>query len=271
MLISTHRNLDIAAPMASPRNTPQNKTTGKPFKGIRRHLQDGEVVIMDLPISGVSVLVPGGIKIIWIAVLIYASYHWRAIYDFLMPQFRNLLTGPEAFAALDQVWEEYEFVFSIALFGVIIAAISIVWKILRRALGISTQAAKDSILLPLTAMRDLFFFESVITNNRIVTRSGVLRKDQDDRGFESIKSTRISKSVVGNIFDYGNLHITDRLGHSFTLRQVSNPEDVAKKLSDYFGRVRPRHNTGDPIDITHRGHDQAISSDPQDSIEHLDR
>lgn len=226
---------------------------------------------MDLPISGVSVLVPGGIKIIWIAVLIYASYHWRAIYDFLMPQFRNLLTGPEAFAALDQVWEEYEFVFSIALFGVIIAAISIVWKILRRALGISTQAAKDSILLPLTAMRDLFFFESVITNNRIVTRSGVLRKDQDDRGFESIKSTRISKSVVGNIFDYGNLHITDRLGHSFTLRQVSNPEDVAKKLSDYFGRVRPRHNTGDPIDITHRGHDQAISSDPQDSIEHLDR
>ncbi len=226
---------------------------------------------MDLPISGVSVLVPGVIKIIWIAALIYASYHWRAIYDFLMPQFRNLLTGPEAFAALDQVWEEYEFVFSIALFGVIIAAISIVWKILRRALGISTQAAKDSILLPLTAIRDLFFFERVITNNRIVTRSGVLRKDQDDRGFESIKSTRISKSVVGNIFDYGNLHITDRLGHGFTLRQVSNPEDVAKKLSDYFGRVRPSHNTGDPIDITHRGTEQAIETNRQDSIEHLDR
>ena len=100
----------------------------KPFKGIRRHLHDGEVVIMDLPISPVSILVPGLIKIIWIAVLIYASYHWRAIYDFLMPQARALLTGPEAFAALDRVWEEYEFVFSIALFGVFIALISIIWK-----------------------------------------------------------------------------------------------------------------------------------------------
>lgn len=238
----------------------KNDTTveSKPFKGIRRHLHDGEVVIMDLPISPVSILVPGLIKIIWIAVLIYASYHWRAIYDFLMPQARALLTGPEAFAILDRVWEEYEFVFSIALFGVIIALISIVWKLLKRALGVSTRAARDSILLPLTAIRDLFFFERVITNNRIVTRSGVLRKDQDDRGFESIKSTQISKSVIGNIFDYGDLHVTDRLGHSFTLRQVTAPETVAKELSDFFGRVRPDNRQGEPIDITHRAREEAI-------------
>ncbi|WP_430472866.1 PH domain-containing protein [Thalassospira lucentensis] len=244
----------------------QDDSTGKPFKGIRRHLQDGEVVIMDLPISPVSVLIPGLIKIIWIAALIYASYHWREIYDFLMPEFKSLLTGPEAFAALDQIWEEYEFVFSIALIGVILAALSIIWKVLHRALGVSTRAAKDSILLPLTAIRDLFFFERVITNNRIVTRSGVLRKDQDDRGFESIKSTKISKSVIGNIFDYGNLHITDRLGHSFTLHQVSQPEDVAKKLSDFFGRVHPRQNTGDPVDITHRGHDALLENTQTNSL-----
>ena len=236
----------------------QDDQNGKPFKGIRRHLHDGEVVIMDLPISPVSILIPGAIKIIWIAALIYASYHWREIYDFLMPQFKSFLTGPEAFAALDQIWEKYEFVFSFALIGLILAGIMIVWKIIRRALGISTRAAMDSILLPITAMRDLFFFERVITNNRIVTRSGVLRKDQDDRGFEAIKSTQISKSVIGNIFDYGDLHITDRLGHSFTLRQITAPEGVAKQLSDYFGRVRPEHHTGEPIDITHRGHEGVI-------------
>ena len=242
------------------RQTNKNEHETKPFKGIRRHLHDGEVGIMDLPISPVSILVPGVIKIIWIAVLIYASYHWRAIYDFLMPQARALLTGPEAFAALDKVWDDYEFVFSIALFGVILAALSIIWKILRRALGVSTRAAKDSILLPLTAIRDLFFFERVITNNRIVTRSGVLRKDQDDRGFEAIKSTQISKSVIGNIFDYGDLQITDRLGHSFTLQQVTHPETVAKELSDFFGRVRPDNHHGEPIDITHRGRDEVIEA-----------
>ncbi|MHC8494614.1 PH domain-containing protein [Thalassospira sp. SM2505] len=241
----------------------QKDSNGKPFKGIRRYLHDGEVVIMDLPISAVSVLVPGLIKIIWIAALIYASYHWREIYNFLMPEFRSLLTGPEAFAALDRIWEEYEFVFSFALIGLILAAISIVWSILRRVLGVSTRAAKDSLLLPLTAIRDLFFFERVITNNRIVTRSGVLRKDQDDRGFEAIKSTRISKSVVGNIFDYGDLHITDRIGHTFTLHQVSHPEDVAKQLSDFFGRVYANQNQNAPIDITHLGSNQAIEADPQ--------
>ena len=57
----------------------QTDNNGKPFKGIRRYLQDGEVVIMDLPIAPVSVLVPGLIKIVWIAALIYASYHWREI------------------------------------------------------------------------------------------------------------------------------------------------------------------------------------------------
>lgn len=244
----------------------QDDSTGKPFKGIRRHLQDGEVVIMDLPISPVSVLIPGLIKIIWIAVLIYASYHWREIYDFLMPEFKSLLTGPEAFAALDQIWEDYQFVFSFALIGLILAGIMIVWKIMRRALGVSTQAAMDSILLPLTAIRDLFFFERVITNNRIVTRSGVLRKDQDDRGFEAIKSTKISKSVVGNIFDYGDLHITDRLGHSFTLHQVTRPEDVAKTLSDFFGRVHAKRDQTAPIDITHRGRDDLIEDTQSNSL-----
>ena len=241
----------------------QTDNNGKPFKGIRRYLQDGEVVIMDLPIAPVSVLVPGLIKIVWIAALIYASYHWREIYNFLMPQFRNLLTGPEAFSALDEIWEQYEFVFSFALIGLILAAISIVWSLLRRVLGASTRAPKDSLLLPLTAIRDLFFFERVITSNRIITRSGVLRKDQDDRGFEAIKSTRISKSVVGNIFDYGDLHITDRIGHKFTLHQVSQPEDVAKKLSDFFGRVYANRDTNTPIDITHLGSDQAIESQIQ--------
>jgi hypothetical protein len=248
-----------------------NDAEGKPFKGIRRYLHDGEVVIMDLPISPVSVLIPGIIKIIWIAALIYASYHWREIYDFLMPEFKTLLTGPEAFAALDEIWEEYEFVFSFALIGLILAGIMIIWKIMRRALGVSTRAAMDSILLPITALRDLFFFERVITNNRIVTRSGVLRKDQDDRGFEAIKFTQISKSIVGNIFDYGDLHITDRLGHSFTLHQVTRPEDVAKTLSDFFGRVHAKQDVNTPIDITHRGTEQAVNHQSNSAIEQFDQ
>ncbi|MCC9624084.1 PH domain-containing protein [Thalassospira sp. MA62] len=242
-------------------------SNGKPVKGIRRHLQEGESVIMELPISAVSVLVPGLVKIVWLAALIYASYHWRAIYDFLMPQFRNLLTGPEAFAALDQIWEDYEFVFSIALFGLIIAALSIIWKLLRRALGVSTQAAKDSLLLPLTVLRDLFFFERVITNNRIITRAGVLRKDQNDHGFDSIKAIRIAKSIVGNIFDYGDLYVTDRLGNGFKLRQVTHPEDVAKQLADFFGRVRPTYSSLEPLDVTFRGQDARIEDTSAPQIE----
>ncbi|AUG52039.1 hypothetical protein CSC3H3_04350 [Thalassospira marina] len=241
--------------------TSENAQT-KPFKGIRRHLHDGEVVIMDLPLSPTSVLVPGIIKIIWLAVLIYAAYHYAEIYEFLRPYLKSAVTGPDAFAALNQLWENYEFVFSIALFGVIIAAISIIWRIFRRALGLSTAAARDSILLPVTAIRDLFFFERVITNNRIVTRSGVFIKDQDDTGFEAIKATQIYKSVIGNIFDFGDLRITDRLGYSFTLRQVTAPEKVAKELSDFFGRVTS-HQASQPVNITGRSRETVIEAQDQ--------
>ncbi|OSQ39706.1 PH domain-containing protein [Thalassospira mesophila] len=242
--------------------TSNDTTATKPFKGIRRHLHDGEVVIMDLPLSATSILVPGLIKIIWLAVLIFAAYHYGEIYDFLRPYLKSAFTGPDAFAALDRLWNNYEFVFSIALFGVIIAAISIIWRLFRRALGISTAAARDSILLPLTAIRDLFFFERIITNNRIVTRSGVFVKDQDDTGFEAIKATQIYKSVIGNIFDFGDLRITDRLGYSFILRQVTAPEKVAKELSDFFGRVTS-HRAGEPVNITGRSRETVIDSQQQ--------
>ncbi|OKH89052.1 PH domain-containing protein [Thalassospira sp. TSL5-1] len=241
---------------------PHENAQTKPFKGIRRHLHDGEVVIMNLPLSPTSVLVPGIIKIIWLAVLIYAAYHYAEIYDFLRPYLKSAVTGPDAFAALNRLWDNYEFVFSIALFGLIIAAISIIWRIFRRALGLSTAAARDSILLPITAIRDLFFFERVITNNRIVTRSGVFIKDQDDTGFEAIKATQIYKSVIGNIFDFGDLRITDRLGYSFTLRQVTSPEKVAKELSDFFGRVTS-HQASQPVNITGRSRETVIEAQDQ--------
>jgi hypothetical protein len=248
-------------------NATDTSDTTRPIKGIRRHLTAGEVVILDLPLSPASVLIPGIIKIIWLAVLIFAAYHWEAIYRFIYPHAQDLMTGPDIFREISRIWDNYQFVFSIALFGVVIAVISIVWRLFKRALRTSTAAARDSILFPLVAIRDLFFFERLITNNRVVTRSGVFVKDQNDHGFEAIKAVQINKGVIGNIFDYGDLRITDRLGHSFRLRQVTHPEDVARQLSDFFGRVTTSR-PGAPVDITHRGRETIIEDAPKSALDH---
>jgi len=73
----------------------------------------------------------------------------------------------------------------------------------------------------------------VITDKSVYKKTGILSRSVSEVEYEKVQNTSFSVGVVGRYFDYGNVDISTAGGSGveMTLRGVSSPQDVQKRLS----------------------------------------
>lgn len=73
----------------------------------------------------------------------------------------------------------------------------------------------------------------VVTNKGVYKKTGILSRSVSEIEYEKVQNTSFSAGVIGRSFDYGTVEISTAGGSGveMTLRAVSNPQDVQKRLS----------------------------------------
>ena len=73
----------------------------------------------------------------------------------------------------------------------------------------------------------------VITDKSVYKKRGILSRSVSEVEYEKVQNTSFSVGVIGRYFDYGNVDISTAGGSGveMTLRGVSSPQDVQKRLS----------------------------------------
>jgi len=73
----------------------------------------------------------------------------------------------------------------------------------------------------------------VITTKSVYKKTGIFSRSVAEVEYEKVQNTSFSVGVVGRYFDYGNVEISTAGGSGveMTLRGVSSPQDVQKRLS----------------------------------------
>ena len=87
----------------------------------------------------------------------------------------------------------------------------------------------------------------VITDKSVYKKTGILSRSVSEVEYEKVQNTSFSVGVVGRYFDYGNVDISTAGGSGveMTLRGVSSPQDVQKRLSRRVKEIQGGTARGD--------------------------
>jgi len=82
-------------------------------------------------------------------------------------------------------------------------------------------------IMGLSMLRDILIWwnrQYIITSMRVIQISGVINKNLTDSSLEKVNDVKLSQSIVGRIFDYGNVEIltASELGANL-FRRIGNP------------------------------------------------
>lgn len=82
----------------------------------------------------------------------------------------------------------------------------------------------------------------VITTDSVYKKTGIFSRSVAEVEYEKVQNTSFSVGVVGRYFDYGNVEISTAGGSGveMTLRGVSSPQDVQKRLSRRVKEIQGR-------------------------------
>ena len=75
------------------------------------------------------------------------------------------------------------------------------------------------------------FSEIVITNFRIVGKTGIIRRKTYDYGLIRIESIETHQTILGRIFDYGNVTIHGAGESQLVIPNIKSPEEFKKQLN----------------------------------------
>jgi len=75
------------------------------------------------------------------------------------------------------------------------------------------------------------FSEIAITNNRVVGKSGILRRKTYDFGLKNIESIDVKQTILGRIFGYGDIVITGSGASNLLIPAIKSPEEFKKQLN----------------------------------------
>ena len=72
--------------------------------------------------------------------------------------------------------------------------------------------------------------EYAITSHRLISKRGLIARNTDELRLTAIESVQIRQSVLGRLFDYGDLVATGRGNQVIHLENVRSPLAVKKQL-----------------------------------------
>ena len=81
----------------------------------------------------------------------------------------------------------------------------------------------------------LVFTEYGLTNNRIITKTGIISRSTEEMKLSKIETVEIKQGILGRILGYGNVVISGTGSSNVIIAKVSNPIYVKKKIDSQIG------------------------------------
>jgi len=74
------------------------------------------------------------------------------------------------------------------------------------------------------------FTEYGLTNNRVITKTGVISRSTEEMKLSKVETVEIKQSILGRIIGYGNVIVSGTGSSNVIISKVSNPIEVKKKI-----------------------------------------
>ena len=87
-----------------------------------------------------------------------------------------------------------------------------------------------SVLYFIYEMIKIYVSEFAITNKRVISKLGLIRRDVEEMNFKSIESVNLKQSIIGRILNYGSIIISGRGSSQVTFKDIDDPVLIRKKI-----------------------------------------
>lgn len=77
-----------------------------------------------------------------------------------------------------------------------------------------------------------FTTEYGITNTRVISKQGLIRRDIEEINLTSIESINVNQSIIGRILNYGTIIISGRGTSKVTFKDIDNVVEVRKLIKN---------------------------------------
>ena len=83
-------------------------------------------------------------------------------------------------------------------------------------------------------MIKIYVSEFAITNKRVISKLGLIRRDVEEMNLKSIESVNLKQSIIGRILNYGSIVISGRGSSQVTFKDIDDPVQIRKKIKHKF-------------------------------------
>jgi uncharacterized membrane protein YdbT with pleckstrin-like domain len=88
------------------------------------------------------------------------------------------------------------------------------------------------ILLSIKPVITLFTTEYGISNMRIISKNGLIRRNIEEINLSSIESIMVDQSIIGRILNYGTIVISGRGASKVVFKNIDNVVEVRKLIKN---------------------------------------
>ena len=91
---------------------------------------------------------------------------------------------------------------------------------------------RSLLTLTLAPWFDRWFSEFVITNRRIIVKTGFISRKTLEMNLSKIESVNVDQSILGRIFNYGSITIIGTGGTKETFHNIAKPIEFRKAFQE---------------------------------------
>ena len=91
---------------------------------------------------------------------------------------------------------------------------------------------KSLLTLTIKAWFDRWFSEFVITNRKIIIKTGIIGRETFEMNLSKIESVNVDQSIMGRILNYGSITIIGSGGTKETFHKIAKPLAFRKAFQE---------------------------------------
>jgi uncharacterized membrane protein YdbT with pleckstrin-like domain len=96
---------------------------------------------------------------------------------------------------------------------------------------LAALAAAGGAILLVRAWFNWWITEIAVTNRRIIYKTGFIRRETNEMHMDKVESVRVDQSILGRIFDYGDVNVLGT-GEGFEpLKKVDAPIELRNHIT----------------------------------------
>ena len=101
-------------------------------------------------------------------------------------------------------------------------------------MGVSLYLIYWSVLLFFVIKNLIIYFttEYGITNTRVISKQGLIRRDIEEINLSSIESINVNQSIIGRILNYGTIIVSGRGTSKVIFKDIDNVVEVRKLIKN---------------------------------------